>query len=244
LSADTIGKAEQVSIRVDVTNTGTRASDEVVQLYVRAQQSRVKRPYKELKGFQRVHFEPGQTQTLHFTLPANELAFWDVTQEKWTVETGIYDVLIGRSSADIRLTSSLIVHGETIPPRNLTQLTRAENFDDYDGAKLVDETKAEGTAVSAPAPGDWIAFKDVDFRNGVNRFTATVANATTEPLNLEIRLDEPTGPLMGSLAVPVTGDVYAWTAVSAAIEEIAGIHDLYLVFRGVFRISTFSFDSQ
>lgn len=244
LSAGTISASEQVTVSFDVTNTGARASDEVVQLYVHAQQSRVKRPFKQLKGFHRAHFEPGQTQTLHFTLPANELAFWDVTRDQWTVESGIYDILIGRSSADIQLATPLTIQGETIPPRDLTQLTRAENFDDYDGAKLVDEMKAAGTAVTATAPGDWIAFKDVDFGNGVNSFTATAANAGAEPLNLEIRLDDPAGTLAGRVVVPVTGDVYEWTAVTTPIKTITGIYDLYLVFGGVSRISTFNFHSQ
>ena len=66
LSANMIGASEQVIVSVDVTNTGSRASDEVVQLYIHARQSRVKRPCKELKGFCRVHFEPGQTRTIHF----------------------------------------------------------------------------------------------------------------------------------------------------------------------------------
>ncbi len=240
----TIGASEQVTVSVDVANTGARASDEVMQLYVHAQQSRVKRPFKQLKGFQRIPFKPGQTQTIDFTLPASELAFWDVTRDKWTVESGIYDILIGRSSADIQLETTLTVQGETIPPRNLTRLTRAENFDDYDGAKLVDEMKVDGTAVTATAPGDWIAFKDVDFGNGVNSFTATVSNATTEPLNLEIRLDDPAGTLMGVVTVPVTGDVYAYTAVTTPIKTITATHDLYLVFSGASRISTFKFHAN
>lgn len=243
LSADAIDATETVTVNVDVTNTGTQASDEVVQLYVRAQQSRVKRPFLQLKGFQRIHVAPGQTKTVHFTLPASELSIWDVTQDKWTVESGVYDILLGRSSADIRLTAALTVQGETIPPRDLTRPTRAENFDDYAGAKLVDELKVEGTAVAATAPGDWILFKEVDFGEGANRFTATVANANPEPLTLEIRRDAPTGPLLGVVMVPTTGDVYAWTAVSTPIQPVSGIHDLYLVFRDVFRLSSFHFHS-
>jgi beta-glucosidase len=102
----------------------------------------------------------------------------------------------------------------------------------------------DGTAVTATTPGDWIAFKDADFGNGINSFTATVSNATEKPLNLEIRLDSPTGTLVGEVAVPVTGDVYVYTAVTTQIKEVAGIHDLYLVFNGPIRISTFNFHNQ
>ncbi|MEZ4641416.1 MAG: glycoside hydrolase family 3 C-terminal domain-containing protein [Chloroflexota bacterium] len=243
LSASAINATEQVTIQVDVTNNGTRASDEVVQLYVHARQSRVQRPFKELKGFRRQHFEAGETRTIQFTLAARDLAFWDVTGDKWTVEAGVYDILIGKSSAAVQLAAALTVHGETIPPRDLTQLTRAENFDAYHGAKLVDETKPAGTAVAA-APGEWIAFKDVDFANGLTHFSASIANATAEPANLEIRLDNPAGTLVGTVVAPVTGDVYAWTAVTTPIHHITGIHDLYLVFGGTLRISTFQFQHQ
>ncbi len=241
LSKHVISATEEVTVSVTVTNTGSRASDEVVQLYVHAQQSRVKRPLKELKGFQRVHIEPGQTQTIQFGLPANDLAFWDVTREKWTVESGTYDILIGRSSADIKLAASLTVHGETIPPRDLTQLTRAENFDDYNGIKLVDETKAAGTAVAAINTGDWILFKGADFGDGVHEFTATAANVTTETRSIEIRLDDPAGAVAGVVPVWPTGSVYRLTAVTTAINELVGSHDLYLVFDGNLRISTFNF---
>lgn len=244
LSADSIDASERVIVSVDITNTGSRASDDVVQLYVHARRSRVKRPLKTLKAFRRLHFEPGQTQTVQFTLPASELAFWDVTRDKWSVESGHYDILIGRSATDIQLAATLAIDGETIPPRDLTRLTRAENFDDYHGVRLVAETKPAGTAVAANAPGDWIAFKDVDFGTGMTHFSASVANATTEPLNLEIRLDDPAGTLLGVAGVPVTGDVYEWTAVTTPVKNVSGSHDLYLVFGGPLRIRTFQCHSR
>jgi len=243
LSANTINASEQLTISVDITNTGSWVSDEVIQLYVHMRQSRVKRPIKELKRFRRGRFEPGQTQTIHFTLPASELAFWDVTRDKWTVESGDYDILVGRSSTDIRLTATFSIQGETIPPRNLNLLTRAENFDDYHGAKFVDETKPVGTAVGSTAAGDWIAFKIVDFGRGVDQFVASVSNATGEPVSLELRLDDPTGSLAGVAVIPVTGDVFDWMMIKAPISNAAGIHDLYLVFDGMARIRTFNFQA-
>lgn len=78
LSSDSIAANEQVTVSVDVTNTGSVTSDEVVQLYVRDVQACVKRPNKELLGFKRVSIPTGQTKTVNFTLPASELAYWDV----------------------------------------------------------------------------------------------------------------------------------------------------------------------
>ncbi|MGA1979414.1 MAG: glycoside hydrolase family 3 C-terminal domain-containing protein [Sedimentisphaerales bacterium] len=111
LSSSTIAENGQVAVSVDVTNTGSVASDEVVQLYVKDVNASVKRPIKELLGFERVSISPGQTKTINFTLPASELAFWDATSHNWFVEGGYFDVMVGSSSADIRLTASLYVSG-------------------------------------------------------------------------------------------------------------------------------------
>jgi len=117
LSSDSIAANEQVTVSVDVTNTGSVASDEVVQLYVKDVQATVKRPIKELLGFERVSIPAGETKTVNFTLPASELAFWDVSSHSWHLEEGYFGVMVGSSSADIRLTTSLYVR---------TQLTSAD----------------------------------------------------------------------------------------------------------------------
>lgn len=109
LSAATVKTTGQITVSVDVKNTGNRASDEVVQLYVKAPPSNVKRPIKELKGFQRINLAPGAAQTVSFSLPAGELAFWDIAKNAFVVEPGIYSVMVGKSSADIQLTAALKV---------------------------------------------------------------------------------------------------------------------------------------
>ena len=103
LSADKIKADGKVNISVEVTNTGKRAGDEVVQLYVHQVKSSVKRPAKELRGFQRISLKPGEKQTVVFTLPAEKLAFWDEKTHGFVVEPGAFDVMMGASSADIRL---------------------------------------------------------------------------------------------------------------------------------------------
>ena len=103
LSADKIKANGKVSISVEVTNTGKRAGDEVVQLYVHQVKSSVKRPAKELRGFQRIRLQPGETKAVTFTLPAEKLAFWDEKTHGFVVESGVFDVMMGASSADIRL---------------------------------------------------------------------------------------------------------------------------------------------
>jgi beta-glucosidase len=109
LSADKIRADGQVNIRLDVKNTGKRAGDEVVQLYVHQEKSNVKVPVKELRGFQRISLKPGEKQTVAFTLPAAKLAIWDETTHGFVVEPGAFDVMVGASSADIRLKDQIEV---------------------------------------------------------------------------------------------------------------------------------------
>jgi beta-glucosidase len=103
LSAGKIKADGKLNISVDVKNTGKRAGDEVVQLYVHQVKSSVKRPAKELRGFQRISLKPGEKQTVVFTLPAEKLALWDEKTHGFVVEPGAFDVMMGASSADIRL---------------------------------------------------------------------------------------------------------------------------------------------
>ena len=103
MSAGKIRADGTVNVSVDITNTGQRAGDEVAQLYVHQQKSSVKVPVKELRGFQRVNLQPGETKAVAFALPASKLAIWDETTHGFVVNPGKFDVMVGASSADIRL---------------------------------------------------------------------------------------------------------------------------------------------
>ena len=94
-----------ITISVDVTNTGSRAGDEVVQLYVSHPHSAVERPREELKGFQRVSIKPGETRTVQIPLKASTLAWWDENLPGFRVEAEPVSVMIGNSSAGIQLTT-------------------------------------------------------------------------------------------------------------------------------------------
>jgi beta-glucosidase len=96
-----VAKDGTVTIKVDVTNTGKRAGEEVVQLYINDVIASVTRPVKELKGFERIHLTPGEKKTVTFRIPAVDLAFYNRNMER-KVEPGVFKVMIGRSSADIR----------------------------------------------------------------------------------------------------------------------------------------------
>jgi len=89
----------EIIISVDVKNTGKIAGEEIVQVYVGAQNSKVERHVKELKRFTRVSLNPGKQKTVTFNLPAQELVYYDVDKKSWVVEPLTYKVYVGTSSA-------------------------------------------------------------------------------------------------------------------------------------------------
>ncbi|MFI6316766.1 glycoside hydrolase family 3 C-terminal domain-containing protein [Nonomuraea sp. NPDC050556] len=101
-----------LTVTVAITNSGGRAGHEVVQVYVGAPRSRVRRAVRELKGFAVTFLEPGQTQDVTITIPREDLAYFDATADAWVVEGLDYEIAVGASSRDIRLTTPLRVHGD------------------------------------------------------------------------------------------------------------------------------------
>lgn len=108
-SQPALGAEGAISVSVDVTNTGQRAGEEVVQMYVRHLGSAVERPIQELRGFRRIALEPGQTQTVTLPLSGAQLAYWDTARRCFSVERGQVQIRVGRSSADILLETTVSV---------------------------------------------------------------------------------------------------------------------------------------
>ena len=108
LSQSVLTEGGNVTLTVPVSNIGRRAGAEVVQVYVADGHSSVPRPVKELKAFGKVYLNPGQTKTLHFDIEPSMLAYFDESTHSWKVEPGRFDLLIGSSSADIRVSVMLI----------------------------------------------------------------------------------------------------------------------------------------
>jgi beta-glucosidase len=107
-----VGVGGKVAISVDVTNTGDRAGDEVVQLYVRQRDATVPRPIKELKGFKRITLQPGECGTVIFTLYANQLGLVD-EEMAFVIQPGAVEVMVGNSSQHLPLTGTFEIVGQT-----------------------------------------------------------------------------------------------------------------------------------
>ena len=94
-------KNDKITFTVPVTNTGSRAGAETVQLYIRDVKSSVERPVKELKAFSKVFLQPGETQQVTLTIDQSALSFYDDKAAAWTAEPGDFEALVGPSSGQI-----------------------------------------------------------------------------------------------------------------------------------------------
>jgi beta-glucosidase len=101
-----MGADGTATVKCTVTNTGSRAGDEVVQLYIRDVLASLARPVMELKGFARISLQPGESKDVSFTLSREHLQMLD-RDMKWVVEPGAFRVMVGSSSKDIRLRGEL-----------------------------------------------------------------------------------------------------------------------------------------
>ena len=103
---------EKVHVTVLVKNTGTRDGEEVVQLYASYPESKVERPAKQLRAFTRVPIAAGEVKEVVFDIPKEDFAYWNESQNKFEVEPGKVKLLIGASSADIRLEGEVLLAGK------------------------------------------------------------------------------------------------------------------------------------
>jgi beta-glucosidase len=116
LSAEQLSPNDELTVTFDVRNTGTRAGQEVVQLYVRDEKSRLARPEKELKGFAKISLQPGETKTVPLKLGMRSLAYFDDAKPAWVADAGRFEVLIGSSSLDLRAHVSFTLDSDWVQP--------------------------------------------------------------------------------------------------------------------------------
>ncbi len=120
ISASEINDDQTLTVSCNITNTGNRAGMETVQLYVGDKESSVIRPVKELKGFEKVSLRPGETKKVFFTLDKRAFAYYETSINDWFVEYGEFEIMIGASSRDIRLSGSVYVNSKTKLPVQFT----------------------------------------------------------------------------------------------------------------------------
>jgi beta-glucosidase len=126
-SARSVG-VDEATVKVTVTNTGERAGADVVQIYVAAPERPVRTPVRELRAFQKVTLEPGESRTVTLDLDRRAFAYYDVTDHRWAVTPGPYSVELGRSSHDITARTAIHVEGDAGRPSPLTLTSTVEEW--------------------------------------------------------------------------------------------------------------------
>jgi beta-glucosidase len=121
-----------VEVHVDVKNSGDRAGDEVVQMYVHNNDASTYQPKQQLQGFERISLKPGETKTVTFSLPVEQLAFWDTGKHEFTIHSGTFDVMVGAASDDVRQKGSFDV--TTAGDWPASTLTTRQADGDYSGS--------------------------------------------------------------------------------------------------------------
>jgi beta-glucosidase len=109
LNSPSVDKTAEILAQVDVMNTGSRAGEEVVELYIAVPTSSVMRAPKELRAFARVALEPGQKKTVNLKVRATDLAYWDNATSAFVIEPTTYEVQVGSSSRDLPLTATFTI---------------------------------------------------------------------------------------------------------------------------------------
>ncbi|MFJ5973786.1 glycoside hydrolase family 3 C-terminal domain-containing protein [Streptomyces sp. NPDC093060] len=226
-----------VHVACALTNTGDRTADEVAQLYTRATDPSVPRPRRELLAHRRVTLAPGERTELHFEVPLSAFEFWDVARGGWRLEQGPYDLLLGASSEDVRLRTTVTLDGEPPAPRAVVRRgLEAADFDEQSGIVIVDRTRTAGDAVTPTEGGTAeLVYRACDFGEGVIEVTAQLAGEGV----LELSLDG--GPPLAALTLSApTADAYTYTTLDAGIVT-EGVHDVHLRLRGPLRLAHVGF---
>ncbi|MGW3451339.1 glycoside hydrolase family 3 C-terminal domain-containing protein [Streptomyces sp. NPDC001076] len=238
--ADLATEVADGTLRVSFTvaNTGDVPADEVAQLYTRAVEPSSVRPRRELLAHRRLTLHPGERTGLTFEVPLSAFGFWDVARGGRRLEGGAYDVLVGASSADIRLRTTVVLDGEPTAPRAVASERglAAADFDEQSGIAIVDRAKTDGDAVTPEGDGSGeLLYRDCDFGEGVTEVTARVSGTGT----LEISLGG--GPPVAALTLAEpTPDPYTYASLTAGLVA-EGVHDVRIALRGPLRLAHVGF---
>ncbi|ARS52252.1 glycoside hydrolase family 3 C-terminal domain-containing protein [Kushneria konosiri] len=137
LSADTFDGQDTLTVGVDITNSGDRKASEIVQLYLSDQTQTVPVAAQALRGFDRVTLAPGETSRVELVLTRRDFCWYDAERADWRMPTGTFEVRIGASSRDIRLTQRLEVQGDATPLPVIDRNTLLGDLKAHDGAVRV-----------------------------------------------------------------------------------------------------------
>ncbi|MCL2109593.1 MAG: glycoside hydrolase family 3 C-terminal domain-containing protein [Oscillospiraceae bacterium] len=230
----------KITAELLVKNISDTDGDEVVQIYYKPQNPRVKRALRKLCGFKRVHIKAGETAKVCVEIPHSPnsaLEFYDVTREKLCVEAGAYEFMAGASCLDIRGRCVVDVVGDTIPPRDLSSLTKAKNFDRQDNVKLEFTRKFSDTGEWYATTTEWGGFVTFD-KAALNNYShiEITAAAPYKTVGIDVLAGE---KLLGNVEVLPSQAHDDFAVYKVALDEFEGVADFRLKLNG--QLSVYGF---
>ncbi|MFI3289730.1 MAG: glycoside hydrolase family 3 C-terminal domain-containing protein [Rikenellaceae bacterium] len=199
LNKSKLKEGGDMSVTVDVTNTGKVAGDEVIQLYIKDNASKSVEAKKMLRGFERVTLKSGETKRITMTLTYDNFSHWSIEKEAFVVSKGSYDIMVGNSSVNTPLMKSVKVEGGTLPEHSLHTVDHKDCDADpryrstyYGGKIIAPEVKAEQPATKSVGGPHWteymVNFVDPGFY--VSEWTINVNyTATTAATAVKVEYD-------------------------------------------------------
>lgn len=219
---------------VELENNSVFEASEVVQLYATVVDSAVKRPRKQLIDFVKVKLKPNERKIIKLEVWAEQLSIWDVSKERFCLETGSCVLSVGSSSETIYLTRKITIQGEKLHARSLHQLTNAENYDEYHEV-YINKGEDNRNCVTNRING-WIKFKNVEIDQENLSFNLRVSTDGM-PGKVLIKLDN-----LGNdpiVEIPIETD-YPWEWINKQVEVQMkkGHHHIFFLFEGPVSLNT------
>lgn len=219
-------QGEKLLVSFDITNISDNDGDEVPQVYYHAKSKRIPRPLRQLCGFRRVHIKSGETVHCEISVSLRELEFYDVSRERFCLESGEYEIMVATSSADIRLNGTIQIEGEIIPPRDFTTETDAQLYDAENATEIYADPMSGETHIRGTEWSCELLYQNVDFSNAKQLIIR--AAAPIEPAKLLVFLDQEASPL--SEITVKSADGYTDFSDYEIPLQIDGCHDIRLSF--------------
>lgn len=225
---------ERVEVTFEVSNIGKFASDEVVQLYSTAPRFARSVPLKELRAFKRIHIEAGEEATVTLSFAVDELAMWDINENRFKLLGGDYTLQTGCSSADIMRTCEIKINGEDYRGIDVAKSVSAAVSYDYIGAEFRTDSEFEEYVFIKDSGS--IVFEDC-FLNGEGKLEITAANPSSAVTVTVVRTD--IQAVVASVEIPHTGGAEHFVKVTADLCRIDGICGLKFSVDGTLSFKSF-----
>ncbi len=219
-------KADEIIVSVDITNDGSLDGEEVVQIYYRPLSQRIRRPLKQLCGFKRLSVVAGETIHAEISVPLRELEFYDVSRQRFCLESGEYEIMTGASSADIRHSAVVDISGEEIPPRDFSVETEAQYYDREKNTEIYIDPITCESHIRGRKWINTLTYQNVCF-DDVKKISV-MASAVVSEKKISVLVDAEKEPVC-ELTIPASDGYTDFNEYTAEI-ALNGNHDITLSF--------------